>query len=404
MNFLGQKCLPALVRPAAVLPAEGTGTGPTVASMKKLTILHVLETPGPGGAETVVWNLATRLNGERFRSLALVGENSWLGGKLAKHGVPTFSVNWKRWYDLRLPRAMVKLIRQEKVDLIHSHLPDDNFYSCLAGGWTGCRTLVTYHGPVEITKSNGLRGLLKFGVVRSVAAKVVVVCDYVGGMLQDAGFAAHKIIRIYNGIELERLAGPRRGVLREELGLSNGTKLVGTVANIRQSKGYEFFIRAAKQVALTHPHAQFVAVGDVDGEIAEPLFKLVRELGLENCFHFLGFRENVPEVLADLDVFVLASTSEGFPLVTLEAMGAGRPVVATRCGGPQEVVEDGRTGYLVPVADVAALAASISELLASPEQAAALGARARAKIESEFSVEKMIAAYEQLYTQVGSRG
>jgi glycosyltransferase involved in cell wall biosynthesis len=111
----------------------------------------------------------------------------------------------------------------------------------------------------------------------------------------------------------------------------------------------------------------------------------------------------VPELLSELDIFVLPSTSEGFPLVALEAMAAGRPSVLTRCGGPQEVVDDGVTGYLVPPRDSAALANKICELLNNPERAVTFARNARTKVESSFTIEKMIHDYEALYERVAGR-
>jgi glycosyltransferase involved in cell wall biosynthesis len=367
--------------------------------MSQYTILHAIDTPGPGGAETVVLNLATRLDPRRFRSLALLSPQSWIGDRLKEHGVPTFCAEG-RWYDLRLPRAIARVIREQRVDLVHSHLPDQNFYTCLAGRLTRCRTLVTYHGPVELSTAKQLRSRIKLRFVRSSATGVVVVCDFVGEMLKKLGFPKSKVVRIYNGVSVKQFDRTERINLKQELALRNGAKLIGMVANVRQSKGYEYFIRAAKQVCAADPNAHFIAVGDIDQELARPLWGLLEELKLRDRVHFLGFREDVPEILENLDVFVLSSTSEGFPLVLLEAMAAGKPVVATRCGGPQEVLSDTGTGYLVPVADAQELAARISQLLAQPEHAAALGANARKKVQAEFSVEQMIARYERLYERV----
>jgi glycosyltransferase involved in cell wall biosynthesis len=374
--------------------------------MRKYTILHTIETAGPGGAETVVLDLAARLDPQRFRSIALLPEASWLGRQLEQRGVPTVIATSGRWYDFRLPRAIARAVKQENVDLIHSHLPDQNFYSCLAAKMTGCKVAVTYHGPVELADAHRLKSAIKLWVVRNSASAVVVVCDFVRDMLARVGFDKGKIVRIYNGVNLQKFSGNGRGRLRAELGLQNGdngencAKLVGMVANIRQSKGYEYFIRAAHTVAQHNPEARFVAVGDVKTTLAEPLRKLLQELALEERFRFLGFREDVPAILKDLDVFVLSSTSEGFPLVTLEAMAAGKPVVVTRCGGPQEVVEDGRTGTLVPIADADALASGISGFLSDPARAAQFGASGREKVEREFSISRMVEQYEQLYERL----
>jgi len=364
------------------------------------TILHTIETGGPGGAETVVLNLASGLDTRRFRSLVLLPGGSWLPGKLQESRIPTFLVRSKAWYDPRLPAGMARLVRREKVDLIHSHLPDQNFYSCLVGRLTGRKTIVTYHGPVELRQSKGLKGRIKLWSVRHSAAAVVVVCDFVGQMLREIGFPSDKIVRIYNGINIDRFSQQRTGRLRQELGFSEGTTLVGMVANIRVSKGYEFFIRAARRVVGQFPETRFVSVGDIDRTLGKPLFKLVEELGLKDRFLFLGFRENVPAVLSDLDVFVLSSVSEGFPLVILEAMAAGKPVLATRCGGTEELVEDGRNGVLVPPRDAEALGNKIGELLAHPEWAQSLGQVARNTVLSRFSMESMVHQYEELYERL----
>ncbi|MGB2887260.1 MAG: glycosyltransferase, partial [Candidatus Acidiferrales bacterium] len=363
--------------------------------MRKFNILHTIETAGPGGAETVVLNLASRLDSSRFRSVALLPREDWLSERLRERGVPTFFVDSKAWYDFRLPWGMARLIRQENIDLIHSHLPGQNFYSCAVGRLFGRRTIATYHGAIELSQSGGLRGGIQLGSVRRSADAVVVVCDHVGKMLREAGFPAEKIVRIYNGISVDRFQISGDGRLRRELGLRNGTKLVGTIANLRQSKGYEFFIQAARKVVDTRPDTRFVAVGDIDPVIAKPLFASIERLGLQDLFLFLGFRTDVPEILSELDVFVLSSVSEGFPLVALEAMASARPVVVTRSGGPQEIVEDGRTGLLIPPADPDALTGKICELLDNPERAAALARAARAKVESTFTLEKMVREYER---------
>ena len=365
--------------------------------LRQYTILHTIETGGPGGAETVFLELASNLDSSRFRSLALLPGGPWLPQQLQDRKVPTVIARSKVWYDLRLPRALRQLIRKEKIDLIHSHLPDQNFYSCLVGHWTACKVVVTYHGAPGLTASAGIRGAIKSWVVRQNATAIVVVSDYLKGMLANAGFPAEKMTRIYNGVNMKMFAPGVGGRLRKELGFADNTKLVGMVANLRQSKGYEHFIQAARQVADAVPEARFLAVGEKDEGIAKHLESLVQRLNLADRFFFLGFRADVAEILHGLDVFVLSSVSEGLSIATIEAMAAGKPVVVTRSGGPQEIVEDGRTGILVPPADPQALAVKICDLLGNPELAATLSQNARADVQDKFSLMKMVSEYEALY-------
>lgn len=368
--------------------------------MKPLTILHTIETSGPGGAENVLLAVAARLDRRRFRSLVLINDAGWLEDRLRELELPVLRAEWSHWYDFRLPRAIAAAVRREGVDLIHSHLPDQNFYACLASRLTHCPTVVTYHGAVELKDANTIRGKIKLRVVRHTAARVVVVCDHVRGMLREIGFPAEKLTRIYNGIDPERFApGSADGELRRELGCGPQTKLVGMAANTRATKGHEFFLRAARLVVNCFPDTMFVISGDLHPTFAPPLFQLVEELGLQHCVRFLGFRSDVAQLLPQLDVFVLPSTSEGFPLVVLEAMACARAVVATRCGGTDEMLVDGESGVLVPVRDPGAIARSVCELLRYDGLRMTVGMTARQRVQREFSIDAMLQQYERLYQQ-----
>jgi glycosyltransferase involved in cell wall biosynthesis len=169
------------------------------------------------------------------------------------------------------------------------------------------------------------------------------------------------------------------------------------VANLRQAKGYEYFVQSARAVVDVIPESYFLAVGETAEAMLARLQDLVRQLKLDARVSFLGFRKDIPGILRDLDVFVLTSTSEGLSISTIEAMAAGKPVVVTRSGGPEEIVEDGITGYLVPPADAGALAARVCEILRNPEFGRCLGSRAQAAVAGKFSLQGMVEQYESLY-------
>ena len=364
------------------------------------TILHTIETAGPGGAETVLYNLATALDPQRFRSVAVLPEEYWLGKKLTEAGIRTYYITSQGWYDFRILGSLARIAAKEKVDLIHSHLPGYNFYSCVAARLVGRRVAVTYHGPVELSDSQSLRGAIKLRTVRSSADAVVVVCGFMAEMLKKRGFCAAQLRHIPNGIPTSRFKEVKPGKLRRELGVATDVRIVGTVANVRGSKGYEHFLKAAQMVLRRFPNTLFVAAGDIDPVLGTPLLKLHQSLGLGERFRFLGFRDDVAAILCDLDVFVLASTSEGLPLVTLEAMASGKALVVTKCGGPQEVVDHGVSGFVVQPADPEALANAIEAILQKPEMADRFGDYGRRKVEAQFSIDAMVAQYESLYTKL----
>lgn len=357
------------------------------------TILHAIETGGPGGAETVCLNLASRVDPQRFRSLVMLPDDRWLNQELRARGVPTFLSGARRQGTRRHLAELARLVRDEKVDLIHSHLPDENFYASLVGRRTGRKVVVTYHGALW----GGWKAKLKLALVKRTAAAVVGVSGHMVSELKRAGFPAEKVSCIYNGVDVERFEPAGNGSLRQELGCGQSSRLVGMVANLRGSKRYEDFVQAARHIAERAGDVHFVAVGEPEAGIAARLQQAIRDLALDGRFHLLGFRQDVPQILNQLDVFVLTSGSEGFSLATIEAMAARRPVVVTRSGGPEEIVKDGETGMLVPPGEPEAMAARVCELLQAPQRAAELGSRGRASVEQRFSLAAMVRQYEQLY-------
>lgn len=363
----------------------------------KRTILHTSETGGPGGAETVLLSLAAGCDPAQYRSLALVPKDAtggdWLAQALRERGIEPILADAELWP----PRQIARLVREHQVDLIHAHLPDQNFYACVAGALTGCPVVATYHGAIAATS---WRMRMKLWTVRRRARAVVAVSQYLRRELEQQGFPAHKLFHIYNGVETALFRPAAKGRLRAELGWNGSTTLIGTVANLRDSKDYEGFVRAARLVADRFPQARFVAAGHIDAAIGARVRKTLAELAMEDRFLLLGFRPDVPAVLADLDVFVLPSSSEGLSIATIEAMAAGVPVVATRSGGPQEIVEDGRTGLLVEASNPQALAAGVGEMLSDRARAAALASAGRSAVEERFSLRAMIEQYRAVYRRV----
>lgn len=371
---------------------------------KRVTVLHTIETSGAGGAESVLHAIATGVDRTRFRSIALLLYDNDLKRQLEAQGVRVYVVSWKGWYDPSLVLGMLRIVREEGVDIIHAHLPYMNFYAALIGALTRTATVVCYHGPIEFSHAATIGNRIKNAFVRRARGPVVVVSDRMKEFLVGRGIPRDRIVRIFNGVSPARYRGTARGAIRASEGLSPDAQIVGMVANVRRSKGYEYFVRAARIVLERYPDTVFVAAGDIDPGLGAPILDLVRELRLEDRVRFIGFRSDVPAVLADLDVFVLASTSEGFPVVVLEAMASRRAIVGTICGGVEEMLEDGESGILVPVGDAERLADGIMRLLGDPGLAARLGERAEADVERRFSLAGMLAQYEALYQRCLSRG
>jgi glycosyltransferase involved in cell wall biosynthesis len=168
------------------------------------------------------------------------------------------------------------------------------------------------------------------------------------------------------------------------------------VANFNfEIKGHRYFVEAAKALSDRFTEAAFVLVGD--GPLRKRVEQMADELGLKKRVRFLGKRNDVPAILAGLDIAVLSSTSEGLSNVILESMAAGRPVVATDAGGSSELVSNGVNGYLVPPADSRAMAEAIERLLRNPREAIEMGRMGKSMVQDKFSQKHMVENYEKLY-------
>ena len=218
------------------------------------------------------------------------------------------------------------------------------------------------------------------------ATKVVANSPAARGVLEAEGVAPGSIAVIPNGIDGAAFAAaPPRAEIRTVI----------TVANLRAEKGHDTLLEAAAQLAAVHPRLRFQFVGA--GPRRADLEALAAARGLSSRVEFLGHRDDVPELLSAADLYVLPSRSEAFPNGAIEAMAAGLPVVASAVGGLKDLIEDGRTGVLVPADDPSALATAIRRLVDAPAEARALGAAARAEVLAQYSFDRMVAAFEHLY-------
>jgi glycosyltransferase involved in cell wall biosynthesis len=202
------------------------------------------------------------------------------------------------------------------------------------------------------------------------------------------------VIRSGIAIDAYRCRPEARAAARAALGVPPGAPLVGMIACLKPQKAPEDFVAVAARVRAALPEARFFLAGD--GERRQAVEAAARAAGLDGAFQLLGWRRDVPELLAALDVLVLTSRWEGLPRVLPQAMAAGRPVVATNVNGAPEAVRDGVTGYLVPPGDIAGLADRVIALLRDPATREAMGRAARAAVH-EFDATEMVRRQEALY-------
>ena len=361
------------------------------------TVLHVIDTTGPGGAETVFVALAAGLDATRYRSIALIRGPGWVQDSLEAAGVPTHVLDCKGSFNVRYLRQLLALIRRERVDVIQSHLLGSNVYCALASLLSRRPLVATFHGGVDVAAGERFLGL-KFGLINLAARRVVAVSRALGEELAArAGLSPGRTSVIYNGIDTALFDRARNGDLRERLGVPADAVLVGALGNIRPAKDYPTLIEAFARLAEARPNAHLVIAGQGKGRLMDSLLAQRAARGLEGRVHFLGFVDAPADYLAGLDLFVLSSSSEGFSIATIQAMAAGQPVVATRSGGPEEIITDGEDGLLVARESPEALADGLARLLEDAPLRQRLAARAVASVRARFDLRAMVEAYQALY-------
>jgi glycosyltransferase involved in cell wall biosynthesis len=240
----------------------------------------------------------------------------------------------------------------------------------------------------------------KFALVNLAATRIVFVSDALRNFFLSTGlFREVDTTVIRNGIAPDGRVDRSDTSLRSEFGAPANEFLVGAVGNVRAVKGYDIFLEAASVLTAKDETYRFVIVGQDHGTDADELRALRRQLGLDSTVRFAGFRTDINRCLAAFDLYVLTSRNEGFSLSLVEAMAAGLPVIATRCGGPENIIRDGVTGILIENRSASSLAEMIERLRDEPWERQRLGTAARQSARDQFSLETQVRAYERLYSE-----
>ena len=297
----------------------------------------------------------------------------------------------------RRAAGIARLLRHERPAVFHAHMSWP-----LAGKWPLAAAVlarVPSIGTVQLVPEFELERSSYWQLrvlARGVGRYAAVSRDIAAELVERFHWPADKIEVVYNAVHLERFDAPAPADLREEL--AGELPLVLTCARLDEQKGHDVLLRAATEL----PGVAFAFAGD--GPLRAELEALATGLGLSNRVRFLGRRDDVPALLAACDVFALPSLYEGSSLAVLEAMAARRAVVSSAIGGTEELIEDGRSGLLVPSGDSEALRSALGRALDDADLREALAATARERVERDFTPEAMVNANERIYGELLDNG
>lgn len=337
-----------------------------------------------------------RRRGHAIIHLGPANQEGWLGARFREAGFSTATYTQKRPLDPMCLGGIVRALYEHHIDLVHSH----EFFMCVYGAAASrilrIGHLTTMHGNQSMTKVLRRRAALRWAFRRSDAAVAVSRATKVQ-LDEDLGLDPTVLTLVPNGIPVR--PGDRQK-LRAELGLAEGELLVLSVGSLIPRKGHKTVLEAMKILKNEGFERPFRFAVAGRGELKESLVQWANELGVGSQFTLLGVRNDIPDVQAAADIFVMPSLWEGLPLAVLEAMLAGSAIIATSASGIPEAITDNEHGLLVQPEDPQALAASLRRLLSDGGERARLGAAAKARGESVFTIGKMTDAYEALYRTV----
>jgi len=389
----------------------------------KLNVMQIILDLKRAGAQEVVRTLAEYLQANDCTVTVCAFLDGPMRSDIEKLGVKVEILRRPRYSVVLLPlflvemrrirRELAQLIETYHVDVAQTHILEVlDFLVLSLRGHADLRVVLWTIQNAEFLPTHQ-HWLLKSKravyslFYRWLAARVdgfIAVSDEVRqALLRQLGSIQDKIFTICNAVNLRAFDRVSDKVaLCAQLGLPPESRLLAVVGRLTEQKGHCYLIEAARSVVATCPEAHFLFIGD--GELRHDLQQQVQQAGLAQHIHFLGVRNDVPDLLAAADLFVLPSLWEGLSVALLEAMAAGKPIVATSVSGTVQALTHGETGLMVPPRDSQALAGAIAQLLTDPAQAQMLGQAAKQHVVANYGAQKQAREHVALYRQLLSKG
>ncbi len=365
----------------------------------RIRLLYVVGNFVAGGAERHLLELWSRLDRSRFEvEIACFHREGQFLAEVEALGWPVHELGvGRRLYGpsgLRAFARLLHLILSFRPHVIHGYLFGPNLFAALAGRLAGVPVVAVAKRNVDAFESP--RQVAVQRLAHRLATHVTAVSEAVAVTARDLGVPESRITVIPNGVDVARFDEPP--LERTAIGVNGGAPLVGSVGCLAPRKDYATLLESLALLAARGVRFRLLLVGD--GPERDALERRARELGLAPVVTFLGERSDINRLLPLMDVFVLSSREEGIPNALLEAMAAARPSIATAVGGTPEVLDHGRTGWIVPPQQPAALAAALEDALSRPDEARRRGEAARREVIESMSIETMVRRHQDFYARV----
>ena len=361
--------------------------------MKPLRTLHIDSEKGWGGGQLQLAGLCTYLKQRGHEVKIVCSPGSKVASWAADNGFGYETIAMKSILDLASVLKLKNIMAREQPDIVHLHTSKAHVLGSAAAKLAGAQAIVaTRHmqHPINMIWPNT-------SAYGNWTSALVAISQTVRDAMVKSGIHASKIHLIESGANVESFANASPDPeLRAFLGIDKGTPLIFTACSLVAGKGVEYLLEAVAMLKRNDIHVHVLIAGD--GEKRLELEKLAAKL--EVSASFAGFRNNISTLMTSIDIFVMPSESEGLGIAAVEAMAAGKPVIASAVGGLRESVLDGETGYLVPPRNPAAISESIEKLLSSPAIASKFGKNGRTRACEKYSLTNMAMKNEALYYEM----
>ncbi|PLW81531.1 sugar transferase [Kineobactrum sediminis] len=401
---------------------------PDTGSTQPPLVAHIIYALGTGGLENGLVNIINRSPPGRYRhAIICLTRAESFAGRITAADVEIIELHKNPGHDLRMYWRLWRTLRQLRPAIVHTRNLAALETQALGLFLPGCKRVHGEHGRDvnDLDGSNRKYRMLRRGLQPLIHRFIAVSDDLAQWLVATVKVPAARVRHIYNGVDharfISRFANPQassgensntsnnlsRAIDAMPVGFlsAQGARVVGTVGRLAAVKDQQLLIRALGHIFATRPEERgrlrAILVGDGPERLALEQ-GIVRE-GLAGCVWLAGDRDDIPALLAAMDIFVLPSLGEGISNTVLEAMATGLPVIATNVGGNPELVQEGVTGQLVPVGDVAALAAAIQTLVDNPVLCERMGRAALQRVQTDFDWERTVANYLQVYDELLQR-
>lgn len=382
--------------------------------------MFISHTAGVTGAERCLLDLLIRIDKSKYVPLVLFPTDGPLKEKVSSIDCETVVFDMPWWVARRrksrshLKKLLVgmparvryirDLIRREEIGFVYT-----NTIVCIDGAIAAKLEGIPHiwHIHEIISANNELKPYVPsfmMPVVAGILSDRLIVPSKAAKKEIEWYFSEKKVRMIYNGVEIGKFAHANSyhhaNNFREELGIRQNIKIVALVGLFLEIKGQADFVEAARIVCDNYRDVAFVFVGNGNNSYRRLVKERVSDLSLKEKVYFVDFRDDIEVVMSAIDILVSASWVESFSKVICEAMSAGKPVVATRCGGPEEIVLDDQTGYLVPINNPKEMAIAIMKLIDNEDVAMEMGQRGRERAQKYFNIDQYVKKIERVFAEI----